>query len=532
MWFASTVFLVAQNSAPTATPPSGDPLRSLGLPALAATAATPGLDVLAWRDDFDRLTASEYRDVRPGVNLALRGTRDAIEALFAISDAATPSSIVLGLAADASMTLDAEGRINATVGGAPVQIGAAFFQGRDRLTRVPGGLVAAGAQATMWAERTDPRQPLVVSLTIAFGTSSSGGPAVAWPALLTSTIQVDADADGQASPGDTLRYHLQISNATGSPLTNLVASLPVDSHTNAIVSSLNVSPIALDGTATTNEDTPAPITLVGSDADGNALTYTIVFPPAHGLLVPAAPGSPSLTYTPTADYSGPDTFTYVVHDGHVNSNETGRINVTIAAVNDAPSFSAGPDQIVAEDSGANTVPNWATGISAGPADESGQTLTFSVTGNTNPGLFAAGPAVATNGTLTYTPATNVFGSATITLRLQDNGGTASGGIDTVTHTFTITVTGVNHAPSFTAGANVTVLEDAGAQSVSGWATGISPGPNESFQTVTFNVTNNTNPSLFSTPPAVSPAGTLTFTPAANANGSATITLTLSHSSSR
>src|SRR5439155_1247498 len=267
-------------------------------------------------------------------------------------------------------------------------------------------------------------------------------------------------------------------------------------------------------------------TLVGSDADGNALTYTIVFPPAHGLLVPAAPGSPSLTYTPTADYNGPDTFTYVVHDGHVNSNETGRINVTIAAVNDAPSFSAGPNQTVAEDSGANTVPNWATGISAGPADESGQTLTFSVTGNTSPGLFAAGPAVATNGTLTYTPATNVFGSATITLRLQDNGGTANGGIATGTHTFTITVTGVNHAPSFTAGANVTVLEDAGAQSVSGWATGISPGPNESFQTVTFNVTTNTNPSLFSTPPAVSPAGTLTFTPAASTFGSSTFTVQL------
>src|SRR5439155_24752867 len=129
----------------------------------------------------------------------------------------------------------------------------------------------------------------------------------------------------------------------------------------------------------------APAPLVGSDAAGASLTFALVCPPAHGLLVRAGPGGPSLTYTPTADYNGPDAFTYVVHDGHVNSNATGRINVTIAAVNDAPSFSAGPNQTVAEDSGANTVPNWATGISAGPADESGQTLTFSVTGNTSPG---------------------------------------------------------------------------------------------------------------------------------------------------
>src|SRR5439155_615975 len=198
-------------------------------------------------------------------------------------------------------------------------------------------------------------------------------------------------------------------------------------------------------------------TLVGSDADGNALTYTIVFPPAHGLLVPAAPGSPSLTYTPTADYNGPDTFTYVVHDGHVNSNETGRINVTIAAVNDAPSFSAGPNQTVAEDSGANTVPNWATGISAGPADESGQTLTSSVTTNTNLSLFSTPPAVSPAGTLTFTPAANANGSATITLTLSDDGGTANGGVDTsAPQSFIITVTAVNDAPVFAPGADQTV----------------------------------------------------------------------------
>ena len=148
-----------------------------------------------------------------------------------------------------------------------------------------------------------------------------------------------------------------------------------------------------------------------------------------------------------------------------------------------------------------------------------------MTGNTNPGLFAAGPAIAANGDLTYTPAPNAFGSATITLVAQDDGGTANGGDDTsASQTFDITVTPVNDAPAFTKGANQTVSEDAGAQTVASWATGISAGPNEGGQVVTFVIGTNDNPTLFSAGPAVASDGTLTFTPAANKNGVANITL--------
>jgi len=105
-------------------------------------------------------------------------------------------------------------------------------------------------------------------------------------------------------------------------------------------------------------------------------------------------------------------------------------SITVNPVNDAPSFTRGADQTVNEDAGAQTVPGWATAISAGPPDEVGQTLTFNITGNTNAALFSAGPAVAPNGTLTYTPAANANGTATITLTLSDNGGTLNGGVDT------------------------------------------------------------------------------------------------------
>src|SRR4030095_2491047 len=104
--------------------------------------------------------------------------------------------------------------------------------------------------------------------------------------------------------------------------------------------------------------------------------------------------------------------------------------ITVNPVNDVPSFTKGSDQTVALNAGPQTVANWATNISAGPSNESGQTLTFQVVGNSNSALFSAGPSISSNGTLTYTPATNVSGFAAITVNLKDNGGTTNGGVDT------------------------------------------------------------------------------------------------------
>jgi hypothetical protein len=98
--------------------------------------------------------------------------------------------------------------------------------------------------------------------------------------------------------------------------------------------------------------------------------------------------------------------------------------------------------------------------------------------------------------------------ATITLVLQDNGGTANGGghlgpTELHDHGHPCERCAELHRRS-----NQTAAENAGAQTVAGWATAISPGPaDEASQTVTFAITNNTNPSLFSAGPAVSATGT-------------------------
>ena len=87
---------------------------------------------------------------------------------------------------------------------------------------------------------------------------------------------------------------------------------------------------------------------------------------------------------------------------------------------------------------------------SGPADEVGQTLSFNITGNSNPGLFSSAPAVNASGDLTYTPTADANGSAVITLNIMDNGGTLNEGDDTSPdQTFTINVTAVNDAPALT-----------------------------------------------------------------------------------
>lgn len=128
--------------------------------------------------------------------------------------------------------------------------------------------------------------------------------------------------------------------------------------------------------------------------------------------------------------------------------------------NAAPSFIKGPDQFVSDGAGPQTVAAWATAISPGPAAEAGQQVTFHIVGNTQPSLFTAGPVISANGTLSYTPAVNTAGTATLTINLSDNGGTANGGADTsANQTFTITVNSVNDAPTLSAPATISVQED-------------------------------------------------------------------------
>ena len=216
----------------------------------------------------------------------------------------------------------------------------------------------------------------------------------------------------------------------------------------------NSAPVAKDDNVSVNEDSGAtPLHLLDNDtdADGNALRIAfVVQSPINGRLTPisAANGTDTidLAYTPNANFNGIVSFTYSITDG-TDSSRQATVNITVNAVNDAPSFTKGADQTVNEDSGAQTVAGFTTAISAGPPNESAQTLTFTTTNNNN-ALFSSQPAISSNGVLTFTPAANASGVAIVSVFLRDNGGTANGGVDTsATQTFTITVNAVNDPPT-------------------------------------------------------------------------------------
>jgi len=250
--------------------------------------------------------------------------------------------------------------------------------------------------------------------------------------------------------------------------------------------------------------------------------------PALFSVQPAVSSSGSLTYTVAAQANGVATVYVRLGDdggtaaGGGDSSAIDSFTIRVTAVNDAPGFSKGSSPSVLENASAQSVANWATAISKGPADEAAQAVGFRVS-NSNPSLFSAQPSVASNGSLSFHAAANVSGVVTVYVRLGDDGGTVNAGVDSsAIDSFTITVVAVNQAPSFAKGANQTILENAIAQTVSGWATSISKGPaNEAAQSIGFRVSNS-NAALFAVQPSVSAAGSLSYAPAPDANGLATV----------
>jgi len=262
--------------------------------------------------------------------------------------------------------------------------------------------------------------------------------------------------------------------------------------------------------------------VLANTVEPNGFSATVVSnsQPAHGTVT--VNGNGSYTYTPTAFYWGADSFTFTITNQTLRAS-TATNSITVNWVNQPPYYTAGANQTNNENAGAQTT-SWATGISQGTNDPA-QTLTFHVS-NSNSNLFSVQPAISSSGTLTYTPAPFAYGSATVTVYLTDNGGTANSGKDTsATNTFTIAVNWVNQPPYFTSGVNQTNNENSGAQTVNNWATGISQGTNDPVQTLTFHVSNDNN-SLFSVQPSISSSGTLTYTPATNVFGTANVSVYL------
>jgi hypothetical protein len=236
------------------------------------------------------------------------------------------------------------------------------------------------------------------------------------------------------------------------------------------VTPASVAPMADDTSATTMEETAVLINLTGSDVEGTGLTFSIVAGPSHGLLGPvsepscAPSGSGALCaaaviYTPTPDYAGPDSFTFKVNDGSLDS-ALATVSIAVTPVNDPPFFEPIFDQFTQLGVQPENVP--IMGVAPGPADEAGQMVTMTAT-SSDP-VIAANPTISGDGptrTLSYQLGGGA-GTATIMVTATDDGGTLNGGIDTFSRTFSVTVAPAAAPPPATA--EVTNVDPTGGSS--------------------------------------------------------------------
>jgi len=191
----------------------------------------------------------------------------------------------------------------------------------------------------------------------------------------------------------------------------------------------NHAPAAAPVSVSTIQDTSVVATLQGTDADGDGLTYTVQTQPTHGTLTGTGP---SLTYTPQAGYTGPDSFTYTVNDG-LDDSTPATVSIAVKPPNHAPT-ATGIQLTTAQDTAAP--------VTLAGSDVDGDALSYSVLGAPSHGTLSG-----TAPSLTYTPAAGYSGADSFTYKVND------GALDSDAATVAITVTPApppNRAPSATA----------------------------------------------------------------------------------
>ncbi|MDC0709579.1 Ig-like domain-containing protein [Stigmatella sp. ncwal1] len=292
----------------------------------------------------------------------------------------------------------------------------------------------------------------------------------------------------------TFTYTVSDGNGGSDTATVTVTVTPVNDPPDAVNDSYTV---AEDSAATVLEvlanDTTLPDT-------GETLLLTAVTQPANGTVIL---GTGNVSYTPPANYNGTTTFTYTVSDGN-GGTDTATVTVTVTPVNDPPA--AEDDAFtVAENSGATALDVLANDTLAPDVGE-----TLSIAAVTQP---ANGTVVLSGGVLRFTPATNYSGTTTFTYTVSDG----NGGTDTAT--VTVTVTPVNHPPD-ARNDNFIVAENSGATVLNVLANDTTTPDTGETLTITA-VTQPANGTVTFT------AGDVSFTPAANFNGTTTFTYTVS-----
>ena len=518
----ATTFNVVSDTQITATVPAGATTGTITVSTPGGTATSPtNFTVVA----TPTITSFTPASGPVGTSVVITGTNFTGATQVAFNGTA------------ATFTVDSATQITATVPGGATT-------GTITVT-APGGTATSADVFTVTVPVAAPTiasfaptsGPVGTSVVIT-GTGFTGATQVAFNGTPATVFNVDSDTQITATV------------PTGATTGTITVSTPGGTATSADVFTVtaapaNQAPTVADVAKTTLEDTPVGFTAAEFDAAfsdpdaGDTLqSITIVSLPAQGTLNGgtiavgqqiARADIATLAYTPGANFNGTDTFQYTASDGQANAATPAGVNITVTAVNDAPSFALGTNPTVAEDAPAQTITGFASAISPGPTDEAAQTVLFTTTPVTaaDAALFTAGgqPAISPDGTLTFTPAPNANGTANFNVTLMDNGGTANGGVDTsAAGAFSIGITPVNDAPTISAIGARTTLEDTPTGALPFTVGEVDGDP------ISVSATSSDQAIVPNANIALGGAfadRTVTVTPAPNANGTVNITVTVS-----
>ncbi|WP_448173876.1 VCBS domain-containing protein [Rhizobacter fulvus] len=500
------VILTSQNGIVQLTPDDGAPVaRAVAAP------ATPEIDRvitgLNQPEPTDAtaagLTGGDSGDLLPGLRVA-RITEAVTPASMSFPDTSERVFIEpIGVAereAERAIAADTT-TIQAFEEGAPVNLGLA----------APTGISEAAVIRVT-------QLPLIGELVKSDGTPVTIG-SVLTPGELTGLTYVPPTDYTPGTPVGLFRYTVTDGGVT------VPGGVVID------LAPVNDAPIGQPDTVATLEDTPVSGNVLGndSDVDGDPLTLTqytidgVSYPagtsatiPGIGTLTIGPDGS--YTFVPAPNYNGPvPPVTYTLTDGTVTTTST--LTITVGAVNDTPV--AIDDQVTTPINTPVSIP-----VLSNDTDPDGDPLTLTTAVLSNPAQGTI--TVNADGTLDFTPATDVTGPVVISYTVTDGqGGTA-------TATVTVTV-GPNTAPTGTDSVH-TIAED-GSYTVQVADFGYADGDaGQTFANVRIETLPGAGTLLLNgvavtagalIPVAVIAAGQLVFVPVADANGSPYASFTFS-----
>jgi|GEM_PF-1775746 len=258
------------------------------------------------------------------------------------------------------------------------------------------------------------------------------------------------NGDGLLQSGETwvftAAYTLQVTDPD--PLVNTATAAGLDAEGDPVSVTathsldINFAPVAVEDTATTDEETSVNVAVLANDGDPDGDPLVISGVETTGTLGSVTNNINDVTYDPGAAFqylgsgeSAADTFRYTITDGVFTATAT--VTVTVTGINDAPTISAVADQMTDEDTPVGPV-----AFTVGDVETPAGALTVTAASD-NPALLPPSGIVlggaGADRTVTLNPAADASGMAVVTLTVSD------GELSAQT-AFTLTVTAVNDAP--------------------------------------------------------------------------------------